>query len=328
METVVQNVRKNNPLRRFGFNVLIYTVTLVIVFVFVYFIYKYISGGVQTATSLILKDQVNAASSTSSKLNVRIPEIYDGGEFTINFWIYISGYNYRSNERKHILEIYSANGTAGHSTLLIALDAFSPKLLVRAHTKDSGSLDSSGNYGITDCSGESVGSGLNSDCSGTKLNFYELTDKNYNITQNMTDNSLTISDLQNFFKALTITQPTSTCEVPDLPMQKWINICVVMNARTLDIYLDGKLVKTCIYKHYFKVDNANGVALRYLQSGTYVGSGGGATPQTGFDGYFSRLQMFNSALTPDDIYKTYMSGPTGSTAANDPLSFIKYLFTG
>jgi hypothetical protein len=84
-------------------------------------------------------------------------------------------------------------------------------------------------------------------------------------------------------------------------MQKWVNISVVMNSKTLDIYLDGKLVKTCVYTNYFKVDQT-GVALRYLQGNTVDSNG---RHMTGFDGYFSRLQVFNSALNPDDIYKTY-----------------------
>ena len=88
----------------------------------------------------------------------------------------------------------------------------------------------------------------------------------------------------------------------------------------LDIYLDGKLVKTCIYKNYYKVDQAgDGPVLHYLQ--------GGGTNQ-GFDGYFSRLQVFNISLTPDDIYKNYMAGPSGSSATNDPVAFLKYIFTG
>jgi len=325
MESVVQNVRKNNPLRRFGFNIVIYLVTLVVVSVFVYYIYKYITGGSVTATSILLNSQIVANDNNADKNNIKIPEIYDGGEFTLNMWLYISGYNYRSNERKHILDIYSANADGGFSTILIALDAYNPKLLVRAHTiasTPSGNTRNA-NYGITDCSGST-----SSDCSGgTTLGFHQITDTNYNVGQSIADNSLVKNDLQQFFRPLTISQPTSTCEVPDIAMQKWINLCVVMNAKTLDIYLDGKLVKTCVYRHYFKVDNANGVALRYLQKGNFVGSTGAGT-LSGFDGYFSRLQMFNTALNPDDIYKTYMAGPTGSTPANDPLSFIKYIFTG
>ena len=88
-----------------------------------------------------------------------------------------------------------------------------------------------------------------------------------------------------------------------------------MNSKTLEIYLDGKLVKSCVYTSYYKVHN-KGLSLSYLQQ------------SIGFDGYFSRLQIFNTVLNPDDIYKNYLAGPTGSSATSDPISFIKYLFTG
>lgn len=46
---------------------------------------------------------------SNSKYNVSIPAIRDGGEFTLNFWIYISGYTYLQGTRKHLVEIYPAN---------------------------------------------------------------------------------------------------------------------------------------------------------------------------------------------------------------------------
>jgi hypothetical protein len=242
--------------------------------------------------------------------------MYEGGEFTLNFWIYISGYKYRQGQRKHLVEIYST-GTSQNtfSTILVALGAFKPTLMVRAHTASSSDIVPNGNrnFGITDCSG-----GNPNDCSGGRMNgFSQLTDTNYTPQSNVNDNTLFTRDLNQFFKPMQVDEPSSTCDVKDLPLQKWLNICITMNGKTLDVYQDGKLVKTCIYKNFFKVDSANGIALRYLQ---------GSLP--GFDGYFTRLQVTNQALNPDEIYKIYMGGYSGSSPANDPLSFIKYIFTG
>jgi len=321
MEAAQQVVRKNiNPIRRFGVNALIYLATIVVVAVFIYFIYKYITGGSTLQQNVVLKDKVVAkidgTSSDNSRNNIKIPSgIYDGGEFTLNFWIYVSGYNYRQGTRKHLVEIYST-GTTGNpfSTILVALGGFKPTLMVRAHTIPSDAPTPGARvhkYGIADCSGSNA-----DDCSGgNPIDFHKLTDTNYSPQNNVNDNSLFTTDIENFFRQMTVDEPSSTCDVKDISLQKWVNVCVTMSGKTLDIYLDGKLIKTCIYKNYFKVDSANGVALRYLQGG-------------GFDGYFSRLQVFNSSLNPDEIYKTYMAGPTGSSPANDPVSFIKYIFTG
>jgi hypothetical protein len=310
--------RKNiSPTNSFVFKAFIYIFTIILVAVFIYFIYKYITGSSLLNKSVILDNKIEANNRDNAKTNIRIPSIYEGGEFTINFWMYISGYKYRQGSRKHLIEIYSTGTSANRfSTILVALGAFKPTLMVRAHTAQSADTVPSGNhnYGVTDCSG-----GNPEDCSGGNMKgFSKLTDTNYTPQNNVNDNTLTTNDINNFFKPMQVDEPSSTCDVKDLPLQKWVNVCITMNGKTLDVYQDGKLVKTCVYKNYFKVDSANGVALRYLQGSN----------QNGFDGYFSRLQVFNEALNPDEIYKTYMGGYTGSSPANDPLSFIKYIFTG
>jgi len=320
--------RNSGFMRRFGSNILLYVVTLVIIMVFIYFIYQFVYGSGVLKTNLLVTNKVYAKDVGVGKMDVKIPNIYDGGEFTINFWIYVNDYKYRNNQRKHLVEIghMSTKSTpTNFSTILIGLGGSTPTLLVRTHTMPSDSYAANvGNhkFGITDCSGG------NDDCSGGEhFGFQSLTD--VNMAVNTKDNSLYVTDKNKFFRAFApgsidentlLNSKGSTCDVKELPMQKWINVCTVMNGKTLDIYLDGKLVKTCIYRNFYKVDQAGeGPVLHYLQ--------GGGTNQ-GFDGYFSRLQVFNTSLTPDDIYKNYMAGPSGSSPTNDPVAFLKYIFTG
>ena len=337
MESVVENIRRNiNPVRhegvrRFGLNIMIYLFTIFAVCIFIFFIYKFLYGGSSLQTNIILSSQVVANDPANSKYNVSIPPIRDGGEFTMNFWIYISGYTYLQGTRKHLVEIYPSNasGTSNtdFSTILIALGSNKPSLLVRTHTLPTSEIVPTGNtqIALTDCSGTIDPSTGN--CSGQLISYQAVTDTN--LVNNMKDNSLFTSDVTQFFKPMqmdenSLISSSNTCDIQDISMQKWVNVCVVMNSKTLDIYLDGKLVKTCVYTNYFKVDQT-GVALRYLQGNTVDSTG---RHMTGFDGYFSRLQVFNSALNPDDIYKTYIAGPTGSSPGSDPVSFIKYIFTG
>ena len=319
MEATTPVVTKNSPMRRLASNVLIYLITIIVVLVFVYFIYRYITGTPTLVQKEILKEIVKANDTDSPRNNVDIPFINEGGEFCLNFWICITGYNYRQGSRKHLVEIYSTGTTnKSYSTILVALGAFKTTLMVRAHTAQTIDFLPSGNrnYGISyiDCSGSSA-----EDCSGGETHgFDKLTDTNYTPQNNVNDNTLYTKDINQFFTPMKVDEPSSTCDVKDLPLGKWVNICINMVGKTLDVYQDGRLVKTCVYKNYFKVDNAHGVALRYLQG----------TNQNGYDGYFSRLQVFNEALNPDEIYKIYMGGHTGSSVANDPLSFIKNIFTG
>ena len=323
-------------LRKVGSNFLVYGITLIIVCMFIYFIYNYIYGTPTFQANLIMAGQIKANDASGGAYNVKIPNIYEGGDFTTNFWIYINGYTYNNNKRKHLLEIghqntTTTNGDKNFSTIVIALGATTPTLLVRTHTQTSDPIKASDNYGIMDCdvSGANCTGGnmkvFGFDASGGKK-FQQLTDKNLLSGNTMMDNTLYSGDVTSFFKPYDVSggafvdennplfTSTNTCDVKALALQKWVNISTVMSGKTLDIYLDGKLVKTCVFKNYFKVDSTGAVA-SYLQYG-------------GFDGYFSRLQVFNSVLTPDDIYKNYLAGPTGSSPTNDPGSFFKYLFTG
>jgi hypothetical protein len=183
------------------------------------------------------------------------------------------------------------------------------------------SIDGDVDYGISKCTG-----GTGNDCSGgTITNFQEITDPNLVLNNNLKDNSLFIKDTKNFFKPFSMVDENNlidspnTCDIKELAPGKDINICIVMVGKTLDIYLDGKLKKTCMYKNFFKVDQAGGgPVLSYLQGGA----------PHGFDGELARIQVYNTALTPDEIYKNYLAGPSGSSVTNDPGSFIKYLFTG
>ena len=47
-------------------------------------------------------------------------------------------------------------------------------------------------------------------------------------------------------------------EIVNVPIQRWVNIFISVFGRTLDVYLDGKLVKTGILPSIAKVNpNAN-----------------------------------------------------------------------
>ncbi len=68
-----------------------------------------------------------------------------------------------------------------------------------------------------------------------------------------------------------------TCTVANVPIQKWVNLVLSVYGRTMDLYIDGKLVRTCLLP---------GIASVNSSADIYV------TPAGGFDGWTSRLQYF------------------------------------
>jgi hypothetical protein len=314
--------RVNAP-KSVGFNLLVYIITIVVVLVFIYFIYQFLYGGPTLKSNLVISDILDAKLSESALSDKAVPTIIEGSDYTVNFWINLNDYNYKSGSRKHILEI----GGTNFSTLLVALGATTPTLLVRIHTMGNDQIGdlTANNYGITKCS---IGG---NDCSGGAMTgFSKITD--VNIISRMRDNALTPDIIRNFFQPFThmdensLINSDSVCDVKDIDMGTFVNVCLVLSSKTVDIYLQGKLVKTCVFNNYFKVD-PTGVSLKILQ-GTLDNQGNSIPNTAGFGGQFGRLQIFNNALTPDNIYKIYLSGHTGSSNTNDPLAFIKYIFTG
>lgn len=91
------------------------------------------------------------------------------------------------------------------------------------------------------------------------------------------------------------------CSIRNFPLQRWVNLIVSLNGRTLDVYLDGKLVRTCILP---------GVAKPVGESDIEI------TPGGGFAGWTSRLKYWANPLNPQQAYNVYKEGPGGSNWTN------------
>ena len=85
------------------------------------------------------------------------------------------------------------------------------------------------------------------------------------------------------------------CDLPEVDLQRWVNITVAVNGKTVDVYLDGKLSRSCVLPSFFKVD-AGGYSANLLAYG-------------GFGGQIATTTMYDSALNPEQVYKNYMAGP-------------------
>jgi hypothetical protein len=84
-----------------------------------------------------------------------------------------------------------------------------------------------------------------------------------------------------------------TCSVANVPIQKWVNLVVSVYGRSMDIYIDGKLVRTCLLPGVPSVNN---------NANIYV------TPLGGFEGWTSKLQYFPDSLNPQEVWNNYTKG--------------------
>ena len=91
----------------------------------------------------------------------------------------------------------------------------------------------------------------------------------------------------------TFASPNEGCDIKNIPLQKWVHIAYILNNRTVDIYIDGKLERSCVLRG---VPKLNDEPVRVCDNGGYFGK-------------ISNLVYFRYAMKPDEVYKIYASGP-------------------
>ena len=102
----------------------------------------------------------------------------------------------------------------------------------------------------------------------------------------------------------------SVCKVTNIPIQKWCHVLVSCYGRTQDIYLDGKLVKTCVMDGIAKVNKAADVVITPpIQIAENEASGS-------FSGATANYQYFPTSLNPQQVYEIYKKGFGGNWLTN------------
>ena len=84
------------------------------------------------------------------------------------------------------------------------------------------------------------------------------------------------------------------CSIPDIHLQNGFISAVSLEDKTLDLYMNGKLIKSCV------LDDRP----RLTESATRIGR----IDDRGFIGYISRFAYFSRRLNPVEIYKLYKKG--------------------
>jgi hypothetical protein len=91
------------------------------------------------------------------------------------------------------------------------------------------------------------------------------------------------------------------CSIANVPIQKWCNLLISTYGRTLDIYLDGKLVRTCVLPGVSKIDS---------NAPIYI------TPLGGFSGWTSKFQYWSDSTDPQKAWNIYKSGYGGGALSS------------
>ena len=132
---------------------------------------------------------------------------------------------------------------------------------------------------------------------GKEANNTATSEQSPKVTLDSNTNNLKIETLTYSTSDKTSPGVNNTCSVSNIPIQKWVHILFTTNNNTMDTYLDGKLVKTCVLKGVPKMDKSAPLFL---------------TPNGGFSGYTSRLRYFARTINPREAYEIYKEGYSDS----------------
>lgn len=82
-------------------------------------------------------------------------------------------------------------------------------------------------------------------------------------------------------------------KIEHVPLQRWVNVIVSVYGRSVDVYLDGKMVNTYVLPGISSINQNEDVYL---------------TPFGGFSGYTSRFQYLANSVNPQQAWDIYTQG--------------------
>ena len=148
--------------------------------------------------------------------------------------------------------------------------------------------------------------------------------KNLNICLDKFENNLFI-DVETYRDNTTLSDNTSNFtryKVSNISVQKWNCLTLCIDTRTMDVYLDGKLINSFILHGLYK-----NVYENYAKKNMYLGNIGN---NSGFEGFITRVRYDPYALNPEEVYKIYKDGINQSLARSIfnkyrlKVSFLEY----
>lgn len=258
-------------------------VIIVVVIVLIILILRYWLNNPATLQSSVQSGQTSSTIDSSSLAT-------DGSNapptnFTYSVWFYIDNWNYRYGHEKVIFGRMGKKVASGSS---------------------SSSSDSTGNSSC-DASGNSTSSSNSSSPGPSNSSGPHSTKQIHNLApcpavllgavENNIDIALTCFASPKEQKSGNHTI-VHNCAVTNIPIQRWVNLLFSVYGRTLDIYIDGKLVRTCLLP---------GIAVVHNNADIFV------TPLGGFSGWTSKLQYWPNSFNPQQAWNIYTQGYRSSS---------------
>jgi hypothetical protein len=257
-------------------------VIFILVIVGLYYLYNFLYGKNPSSADVEILSgskpttQTGTFDGKTAVMKTDIAGILDGGQYSTSFWVYVAdtkGFNTSGGSPlAHLLEISNdrfntTTNQRGNTLLFVGLNPTNGSLIVR-----QSSLDPT----------DQINNRL--DATGSSSTAYPLD-----------------SLISSYNSGTTYTSDDRCDIINGIEYQRWILVTVVGNGRTLDVYIDGKLARSCVYKSNYGLGSSSGRASAYFGLGN----------EGKLKGYLASGKFYNYALTPDQIWALYQAGPSG-----------------
>jgi len=272
-------------------------VIFITIVVALYYLYDFLYGSTLAKSSVSIlsgtpsmsKATVNVSTVAGTGQAVSMTNltgVLDGGQYSTSMWIYVSdtkGFNKAGGAPlAHLIEISDNrfSDKKGNTLLFVGLNPTNGTLIVRQSSSEETYM---------------IKNSMTSAASTTATNYpLDSLINNYS-----TDTKFSNSD--------------DRCDIINgIEYQRWILVTVVGNGRTLDVYVDGKLARSCVYKASFALMSSAGTGQAVV----------GYNNQGNLKGFFSKGEFYNYALTPDQVWANYQAGPGGIFSFSDFFSTL------
>lgn len=236
--------------------------------------------------------------SSSISLNSSIPNSAYG------IWIYVDDWNYGYGREKVVFKRANADSKG----LQVVLAAHSNDLIIRTTYQSDGTSVASGQSGSS-TSGDTIDYNMTQRIvdSHAELGHYHDASGNAQFGNNPDAfTGIFESSIKEGLAAGDFLQ--HSCRVKNIPLQKFCHIIVSYNDKALDVYLNGKLVKTCLIPGVPYIDSDADVKV---------------TPKgESYSGYSSKFKFWPAPMDPQKAWDNYSDGySTGLGFSN---FFAKY----
>ena len=237
-------------------------------------------------SNIIYDDILNVQNNKYIIKNTDLPKT-NSSNFTMSVWFYINEWQFNYGQEKNIMFL--------------------------AKTPDAKNFNFSNNIDSIDKS--------NLEVSNKPTNY-----KNLSLYLGEFENDLfieieTFKDSDNTMNSKTnnVLETTSITEykIPNIELQKWVCLTISVDTRTMDVYLDGKLVNSYILPGTYKPSIDNNMYLGNLAQGS-------------FGGFLTRVRYLNNDISPEESYKIYKDGINSSALSGIlnkyrlKVSFLEY----